>query len=246
MSECSTMDVVLKRLLKYRHGLGLSQADFSKCIGSSQTGYSDVERGVNIMTYHVLNGLYQYDFDMDYLFTGKHIVPEDHLLEDLLKNCDALKCRRLYTMMAVGFLELCREDEHKHLWIRCLFSELRVANFLLLQKGNLNARLHYIRLFYGLSQKEMGNVMGVGRTKCGECERKIKHIDADMLLRLYNGGYALPSFFFEEFAGVSAMAALLEQDEKKKKRFYSYLENVLCNIVEDEKMLYTIKNSRVL
>ncbi|MDE5777074.1 MAG: transcriptional regulator [Lachnospiraceae bacterium] len=245
MSECSTMDMVLQRLLKYRHGLGLSQMDFSKCIGSSQTNYSDVERGNNIMSYRLLSGLYKYDYDIDYFFTGKHTVVEDSLLEKILRSCSESEAARLYNLIITGFMELWGEDDNL-VWNKCLFSELRAMSLLIMQKGDMDARLHYIRMFHGLSQKDLGNVMGVGRTKCGECEYGKKNIDADMLLRLYNCGYAFPSFFFEDLVGIRSISFLLERDVDRKRRFYRYLENVLLYIMENDSLLQIIRTSEVL
>lgn len=245
MSNYTTMDMMLRRLLKYRRGLGLSQTDFAKSIGSSQTNYSEIERGINIMSYRVLNGLYQCNCDFDYFFTGTYTVVKNNILENLLKACSESKAERLYALIISAVLELWKEEERTH-WKRCLFSELRAVQFMFMQGGNDKQRLHYLRVFYELSQKDLGNIMGVGRTKCAECEYGKKYLDADMVLRLYNNGYALPSFFFEEFAGLKAISVLLESDEERRRRFYHYLETVLLHIMKDEKLVEILRGSGVL
>lgn len=245
LSDYVTVEDVLIRLKEYRKVLGFDQTRFASIMGMSQAGYSEIENGKYLLSYNALNGIYHFDCDIDYLFLGNHNRCDDNMLIQLLQACEPEEVQKLYTMIITGFLELW-DWNFDILWEKCLCSELRAMNLLLLNRGNYDRKLHYLRTVNDMSQQEFANVIGVGRTKCGQCENGKKGLDIESILRLYNAGYSLPSFYFEAHVGMDGINWLLEQDSDKKRKFYDYICNVLTNIIGNDKVMNIVQNNGVI
>lgn len=244
MSDVS-IDNVLVRLKEYRKAEHLSQSGIAKRLGVGQTYYSQVESGAVSLSYHILNGLYSYDCDIDYIITGNRNRNEDNLFMDLLRICDNDTSIKLYKMMIAGFFQMWDWNMEKH-WEKCLYSELRAMNVLNMSDASFDDRLYYIRLTNRMSQQKLANILGIGRTKCGKCERGQKHLDAELMLFLYLKGYCLPTFFFEEYVGVDEISYLLNHDKEKKVKYYAYVSSILTNIAKNDKALEILQRNGVI
>lgn len=240
-----TVEDALIRLKEYRKVLGLDQTKFATILGMSQASYSEIENGKYLLSYNALNEIYHFNCDIDYLLLGKRNRCDNNLLTDLLKACKEDEVKKLYIMIITGFLEFW-DWNYGVLWEECLYSELRAMKLLLLNHASYEMKLYYLRAVNKLSQQEFSNVIGIGRTKCGNCENGRSGLDIESILHLYNAGYSLPSFYFETYAGIDGIAYLLEQDSEKKRKFYDYICNVLTNIIENDKAWSVLQKSGVI
>lgn len=229
MSDIS-IDNVLVRLKEYRKAEHLSQSGIAVKLGVGQTYYSQIESGSVSLSYKVLNKLYSYDCDIDYIITGICNRSKDDLFINILKAYDKNAAMKLYKMMIAGFYQMWSWNMEDH-WEKCLYSELKAMNVLSMNDASFDDRLYYIRITNGISQQKLANILGIGRTKCGKCERGQKKLDAELMMLLHHKGYCLPSFFFEEYVGLREITYLLERDKEKKDRYYRYVKSVHTNIV---------------
>lgn len=223
---------MLIRLKTYRKAQSMSQEKFAQSLGVGQTYYSQVENGEISLSYHILNGLYSYDCDIDYIVTGTQKAYSDDFLMGCIDGCDPADTMSLYTMMVTGFVQMWSWNLEDH-WEKCLYSELASISVLRMMNANLDERLYYLRMVNGMSQQELANILGIGRTKCGKCEQGVKKLDAQLMIYLYNYGYCLPSFFFEEYIGIREITSLLETDKDKQNRFYDYVKCIMKNIIKN-------------
>lgn len=198
-----------------------------------------------MLTYNVLNGIYQHNYDIDYLFLGEYTQCRDDRFIRVLKCGTQEDNRKIYRMMITGFVELW-DWNFDILWEKCLYSELKALNLLLMNHDSLDRKLFYLRETNNLSQQAFAEALGVGRTKCGKCESGRKNIDLDSIINMYNGGFSLPSFYFEEYPGIVAIANLLERNTEKKNRYTQYLSNILTNIVKNDEALRILQSDGVI
>ncbi len=220
---------MLIRLKTYRKAQCMSQEKFAKSLGVGQTYYSQVENGEISLSYHILDGLYSFDCDIDNLVTGTQKLSADGFLTECIDNTHPASKMNIYTMIITGFLQMWDWDLNNH-WEKCLYSELVSISVLRMMRATFDERLFYLRIVNGMSQQELANLLGIGRTKCGKCEQGTKKLDAQLMIYLYKHGYCLPSFFFEEYVGLKGIATLLEKDRDKQSRFYEYVRCVMNNI----------------
>ncbi len=220
---------MLIRLKTYRKAKNMSQEKFAQSLGVGQTYYSQVENGDISLSYHILNGLYSYDCDIDYIVTGTKKTCGDDFLMQCIDDSEPEHIMPLYTMIITGFVQMWDWNFEDH-WEKCLYSELVSIVVLRMMNANVDQRLYYLRKANGISQQELANALGIGRTKCGKCEQGIKKLDAQLMIYLYNYGYCLPSFFFEKYIGIRQITSLLETDMDKQKQFYDYVKCVRNNI----------------
>lgn len=236
MSEV-TMQNMLERLKCYRILEGCSQQEFAGRLGIPQATYSEAETGRSILSYHILWGIYQYDVDIDYLFLGKERKKENDGLLKLLQTCNEEEARTLYIFLTEAFLQMWKWSMETT-WERCLYSELMAANLLMRQKAPRCQKLQYIRIVNGFNKTQFAKELGVGRTKCGQCERGDTYLDADLMLRLYNKGYSLPSCYFEDYIGIREISGLLEQNEEFKYLYYDLMGAVVRCVLKNEKLCH--------
>lgn len=240
-----SMKDALVRLIEYRTSMNLSQEALAELLGISRTQYSHMEKGRNALSYRVLSGLHSHEWDVDYIITGNHYSQQNNLLKKLLFGCAENKRKKLYLLLLTGFIEMWNWDCEKQME-QCLCSELRAMVVLLLNQADFNEKLLYIRQINGVSQQELAAYLGIGRTKCGKCEKGEQQLDAELMLLLYKMGYSLPSFYIDDYAGISEIEYLLNLYPEKKRKYYQYVGSVLKNIIEDEENLKLLQKSGVI
>lgn len=211
----------------------------------SRAQYCHMEKERNMLSFNVLNGLYVHDWDVDYIITGKHTSYRHSLLEQLILECAKERRRKIYFLLLTAFLEMWSWEED-NLFEKCLQSEMKAVIMLLLEEAAFKEKLYYIRRVNGISQQELANILGTGRTKSAKCEKGEGQLDAELMIILYKKGYALPSFYLEEYAGISEIAYLLEQQPEMKKRYYKYVSGLLEYVMEDDKSLRLLQKSGVV
>ena len=244
MSDVSMKDALV-RLIEYRNSMNLSQEALAKLLGISRRQYSHMEKGRNVLSYRVLSGLHSYEWDVDYIITGNHYSQQNNFLQKLIIGCAENKRNKLYLLLLTGFIEMWNWDCENHME-RCLYSELRAMVVLILNQADVNGKLLYVRLINGISQQQLADSLGVGRTKCGKCEKGEQKMDAELMLLLYKMGFSLPSFYIDDYAGISEIEYLLDIYPEKKKKYYQYVGSVLENIIGDEENLKLLQKSGVV
>ena len=240
-----SMSDALVRLIEYRTSKHLSQEALADLLGISRAQYSHMEKGRNALSYRVLSGLYLHEWDIDYIITGNSYSCEEHILQKILEQCEEVNKKKLYLFLITGFIELWNWNDQNKLE-RCLSSELRAMDVLLLNRADFSEKLLFIRQINGISQQKFANMLGIGRTKCGKCEKGEQQLDAELMLYLYHGGYSLPSFYFDEYAGISDIEYFLNLYPERKKHYYKYVGSVLENIIGDEENLKFLQESGVV
>lgn len=240
-----SMEDALVRLIEYRTARKMSQEALAELVGISRRQYSYMENGKNVLSFRVLSGLYSNEWDIDYIITGNHSLQQENMLKKLLVGCVENKRKKLYLLLLTGFIEMWEWDFENQME-RCLCSELRAMVVLLLNRADFNEKLLYIRQINGISQQELAHILLIGRTKCGKCEKGVQQLDAELMLCLYKKGYSLPSFYIDDYAGISEIESLLNLYPEKKRKYYQYVGSVLKNIIGDEENLKLLQKSGVV
>ena len=94
----NSYDKVVKRLVEYRKRLGWSQEKMCRKLNLSQSYYSRLESGRNVISYEALELLMQCDCDIDLLITGYE--RRETVLDLLFQQCITEKRAEFLIYMA--------------------------------------------------------------------------------------------------------------------------------------------------
>lgn len=187
----NSYDKVVKRLVEYRKRLGWSQEKMCRKLNLSQSYYSRLESGRNVISYEALELLMQCDCDIDLLITGYE--RRETVLDLLFQQCITEKRAEFLIYMAWVIRNGAELD------LSDCFQEIDILQYKLENKEKKNSVWERIRRSYGLTQEKMAEVLDINIKKYREIEKCNRTADAMILLNLYNRLHYHPTLLFEQY-----------------------------------------------
>ncbi len=197
---------VLKRLTEERHRLALSQREMGRYVRMNQSSYSKVELGNRRLNYYELKRLCESDVDMFYVFTGKRCDSKYIKLLEMY-SYEELSC---ILNMVLALTELRRIGTEKDIW-KNLLPGVECLEMWDLGRKSGRSLFYYVRQLYGISQKEMSEVLGMDVKKFRDLENGRCLPDSELLCRMYELFDVSPAIFLRDRRGLAEeICCLLE------------------------------------
>lgn len=186
-------DDFLNRYLLYRTGLNMSQEEFGKLLGKSQSHLSKLELRKNIVSFEVLEELRQMGCDIDELVTGRKQVKIENSLTDYLEDRAGAEWKRLKEVL----VWVIRAEFEKNGGFPDEDSKFEYEVMKqLLYAGTEKTVMLAMRNALGINQDEMAERLGVDVKKCRGMEKGRLFPDAELLVRIYEICALRPAVFF--------------------------------------------------
>lgn len=193
----------LERLERYRARTGMTQAEFARRAGVTQSQISKQKKGINIVTYEVLDMLDKNGCDVNYLLTGKKYARTE--LDEYFEQCQPEDRDSLLELMIWGVGRSLMQQEMPrptNAAGRQMASER--IKYLQLRLRNTEAKesvWYGLRAAYELSQKQMAELIRVDIKKYVRIEKGQTKPDAEILLEIYERWGMAPNVILERRNG---------------------------------------------
>lgn len=180
-------------MVEYREKLHLTQKDVGNFLGKDQSQFSKMELGKTVVSYEILEGLREKDWDIDYMITGKEKINVVNNLSAYLKGKMGEKWKNLNeALIWIVGQELDRNGNSCCRDSKCEYELLKQF----LGKNPPDTMLSAVRDMLGVSQITMSEKLGVNIKKYCQLEKGSKNPDAELLGLIYELAYCRPSIFF--------------------------------------------------
>ena len=154
----NSYDKVVKRLVEYRKRLGWSQEKMCRKLNLSQSYYSRLESGRNVISYEALELLMQCDCDIDLLITGYE--RRETVLDLLFQQCITEKRAEFLIYMAWVIRNGAELD------LSDCFQEIDILQYKLENKEKKNIINSLISTIIGVIAPIIPILIGTGLGKC--------------------------------------------------------------------------------
>lgn len=194
----------LERLECYRTKNCITQAEFARRAGVTQSQISKQKKGINIVTFEVLDMLDRSGEDVNFLLTGKKY--NQTVLDEYYERCRPEDRDFLMELMiwSVGH-SLMQQEAHRSanslgrrqvLEERIKYLQLRLQN-----KDAKESVWYGLRAAHDLSQKQMAELIRVDIKKYVRMEKGQTKPDAEILLEIYERWGMPPNVIMERKNG---------------------------------------------
>lgn len=200
---------MLKRLVKERKQLGLSQQEMARLIHITQSNYSKVEKGLYRLSYEELKYLSEGNVDIFFIFTGHRCVGK--YVGYFRQYTYGELCCYLAVIYSMIVLNDCRF--HTEQW-KYIVKRVKYVPLILEYKKSFNVFLA-IRYATGSCQKQMAEKLGVDIKKFRELEKDRCLPDSEIVWKLYNLFQVSPAVILKDKnTMLNEISSLLEVTEE--------------------------------
>lgn len=194
----------LERLECYRTRTGMTQAEFARRAGVTQSQISKQKKGLNIVTFEVLDMLDKNGCDVSYLLTGKKYTRT--VLDEYYEQCQPDERDSLMELMIWGVGHSLMQQETQRSSASASHRRMLAERikYLQLRLQNEEAResvWYGLRAAHDLSQKQMAELIRVDIKKYVRIEKGRTKPDAEILLEIYERWGMSPNVILERKNG---------------------------------------------
>ena len=220
-------DEILRRMIRYRTSLSLTQEQVSAIIGKTQSQYSKIELGKTILSFADLQNMRLEGWDIDYLITAKEGVRWTSVEAEALNKIGADKWQSLKPVIiwALGRV-LARKDAFADRDVACEYELIQIVSL----QGVTGSLLFELRNMAGMAQTVMAEKLGVNIKKYRDLERRITYPDAELLALIYGITSCKPSLFVHEEDLEEYLLMLLWNriTTSEQKEILAFIEHAAC------------------
>lgn len=182
----------LQRMAQYRERAKLTQKEVSELLGKDQSQFSKMELGKTVVSYEVLECLWDEGWDIDYIVTGKKKIDITSSLAGYLKEKLNEEWKELNEAIIWIFGHELKKNSMLTEDVKCEYELLK----LFLAPNPPETLLLAVRNVVGLSQIVMAEKLGVNIKKYCQLEKGIKNPDGELLGLIYELICCRPGIFF--------------------------------------------------
>ncbi len=193
----SAYNSFLERLNEDRIKRNISQTKMGEILGMTQSHYSKVEKGKNLISFSGLIRLYKQSFDIDYLVTG--FPRTKGILDDYINNCDENKKADMLNYMiwlvkqGLDIERISYDADEINTYYKVIYF-VQYRNHI---KNNINI-WKIIRNDNEITQQQMADRLKINIKKYRYIENGQREPDAQILAELYTEFGYLPTMMLPE------------------------------------------------